>query len=941
MSMKKWKKSEGLRGILLFVLIAAIAVEVISAMYMNVGRQYIRFGEEKRKDFFVSQEETKNLLDGYIRLFDEYMQIGDMITTDGDIDYDKIIMTSVDGKRAYTVKELLKNADYEGEASGRLKKYMDHFAQNCREGESYPWLTRYSLGFDEKIILDEGTIYSFTSPNAIALSPRQISDMLLHQQNMVSISSSKGEYHDLMQDSLSFSLSNTKERKITFHAKSSYEEYIITYFNEYAQYYFLNQAVQSYQEKGQDKFLAAYDSYCKKDEKYTDSKKIFYELIQKKAQDAKKSLSEGQIPWRAHVIPRSLDDAKRYVTFLVETFQEMKYLFSKSNFVFAYENSSNLCITNNEKLWGQVKDKKGAEGLKKAQDTDSVTFAYYDSKGESECSSLYNDSFLMSGNVIERIKNIGATYDKGSYQICVGLDLAGIRSQKYKEDKFTIQYIASNRKAELFERGQIFFLVGAVIFVLVFGLLVMMCGYRRDKDSYALLWYDRIWFEAELFVGFVFIRMIVWLLKLWNGSDIQALLVAYGMIITILVFCCVGIVFSMIKRTKLKCFTDYSLLLLFVREVISRKMKVSDWAQSIERRFAFMSPRRKYRILFLFEAGVILYAAVCAVFIRVDRKVTVGNFMTSELGICGMILGVLLFIVLFCWQRNTLVSEETGILIVKGTKKIMDGDFKYQLPKTEGIGYREAMLIDTVNHIGEVLERAVEESVRSERMKTELIANVSHDIKTPLTSVINYVDLLKRQDIPDEVVQKYLTVLERKSQRLKTLIEDLVEASKASSGAMELDIHTLNFNELIVQTNGEFEDRYEECSIELISEIPEKPLYFQGDGRRVFRILENLYNNTAKYAMPHTRVYVSLESVDGEVVFTMKNISATKLNITADELTERFVRGDRSRSTEGSGLGLSIAKSLTELMGGHFEIVLDGDLFCARVSFEKSSLPQA
>lgn len=156
--MKKWKKSESLRGILLFILFIAIAVEVISAMYMNVGKQYIGFGEEKEKDFFVSQEETKNLLDGYIRMFEEYMQIGSMITTDGDIDYDKVIMMSLDGKKAYTVKELLKNSNYEGEASRQLKEFMDHFEQNCKDGQSYPWLTRASIGFDDKTILEDGSI---------------------------------------------------------------------------------------------------------------------------------------------------------------------------------------------------------------------------------------------------------------------------------------------------------------------------------------------------------------------------------------------------------------------------------------------------------------------------------------------------------------------------------------------------------------------------------------------------------------------------------------------------------------------------------------------------------------------------------------------------------------------------------------------------------------
>lgn len=750
---------------------------------------------------------------------------------------------------------------------------------------------------------------------------------------MISIPSNMGKYPEKLKDSIAVDICGPREKKLDFDAKSSYEEYIITYFSDYAQYYFLNQTVKSYEKNGKEKFTDAYEAYCKKENKYTESKEAFYHRIKKRAQTVKETLGEQQIPWKAHVIPRRLEDAKQYVTFLVETYQEMKYLFSRSNFVFAYENSSNLVITNHEKLWSQIKTQKETQQMREATDTDAVTFAYYNSKDYAEYSTLLNDSFLMSGNVIEKMKNIGSSYNQGSFQICVGVDLAGVRAQKYKEDVFTIQYVDSGEKVELFQRGQVLFCSGTVVFLVVFILLVMMCGYSRKKDGYALMWYDKIWLEIELFIGFVLMSMITWFLKIWNGEDIQVFIIACGLVVTVLLFCCMGILFSLIKRIKLKCFVEYSLILLFGREVLFRKVKLRAWIQNIKKRVAFIAPKIKYRFLFLYELVILLFILTSAVFIKADSEVTISDFMTSALGISGIIMGLSLFVLVLFWQRNSFLSEEASLMIIQGTKKITNGDLEYQLPKIDGMGYRETVLIDTINHIGEVLEKAVEESLRSERMKTELIANVSHDIKTPLTSVINYVDLLKRQNIQDSEVQKYLSVLERKSLRLKTLIEDLVEVSKASSGAMELDIHTLNFNELIIQTNGEFEDRYEECKIDLVSEIPEEPLYFQGDGRRVFRILENLYNNTAKYAMPDTRVYVRLERIEKSLVFSMKNVSAMKLNITPEELTERFVRGDRARTTEGSGLGLSIAKSLTELMGGNFKIELDGDLFCAKVCF--------
>ncbi len=288
---------------------------------------------------------------------------------------------------------------------------------------------------------------------------------------------------------------------------------------------------------------------------------------------------------------------------------------------------------------------------------------------------------------------------------------------------------------------------------------------------------------------------------------------------------------------------------------------------------------------------------------------------------------------------KTMFSAIADEKIREGALKIAQGDIMHRIELPEKAGKDQKELADTINHIRQGLESAVDESVRSERMKTELITNVSHDIKTPLTSVINYVDLLKREHIDNERVQEYLDILDRKSLRLKELIEDLVEASKASSGTIDLQITTLNFGELVNQTNGEFEEKFAKAGLTLVADVSEKPICFQGDGRRVFRILENLYGNVTKYALEGTRVYVTLsqkedsETGEFQAVFSIKNISRDQLTITPQELTERFVRGDDSRTTDGSGLGLYIASNLTELMGGTFEIHMDGDLFRVTVSF--------
>ena len=238
-----------------------------------------------------------------------------------------------------------------------------------------------------------------------------------------------------------------------------------------------------------------------------------------------------------------------------------------------------------------------------------------------------------------------------------------------------------------------------------------------------------------------------------------------------------------------------------------------------------------------------------------------------------------------------------------------------------------------VNDISGGFSNAIEESLKSERLKTELITNVSHDIKTPLTSIINYVDLLKKEEIQNEKAKEYIEILDNKSQRLKKLTEDLIEASKVSSGNVKLNIENINIKELINQTIGEFKDRFEEKGLKIETQISDENLTIKADNRYVYRIIENLFSNITKYAQENSRVYIDIErNRNYRVHICLKNISKEKLNINADELMQRFVRGDKSRYTEGSGLGLSIAKSLTELQKGKFSIKIDGDLF--RVDIE-------
>lgn len=267
----------------------------------------------------------------------------------------------------------------------------------------------------------------------------------------------------------------------------------------------------------------------------------------------------------------------------------------------------------------------------------------------------------------------------------------------------------------------------------------------------------------------------------------------------------------------------------------------------------------------------------------------------------------------------------------KNGKQLSEGDLSTPVDTKRLFGafrrYGQAM-----NRLQSGMESAVQEQMRAERMKTELITNVSHDIKTPLTSIVNYVDLLKKEDISSPAAREYITVLDRQSKRLKKLTEDLVEASKASSGALPVDLQPTDVSVLFSQITGEYQDRLADCHLTLVTQPPAGQPVVLADSKLLSRVMDNLVSNICKYAMPETRVYVSGVTADGQMTMSFKNVSRAELNISPDELMERFVRGDTSRHTEGSGLGLSIARSLVQLMGGTFRLSIDADLFRADVT---------
>ncbi|MCC0728540.1 MULTISPECIES: sensor histidine kinase [unclassified Clostridioides] len=297
----------------------------------------------------------------------------------------------------------------------------------------------------------------------------------------------------------------------------------------------------------------------------------------------------------------------------------------------------------------------------------------------------------------------------------------------------------------------------------------------------------------------------------------------------------------------------------------------------------------------------------------------------------GLLFSICIFLgfALYITKRLSYLSY-----VIEGTEKIKDGELDYKIKISGNDNFTS--LAENINNIGEGLDKAIEEQVKSERMKSDLITNVSHDLKTPLTSIINYVDLIKKEDsIQPDYINDYINVLESKSKRLKLLIEDLFEASRVSSGNIELQVSKIDLVQLLRQSIGELEEKLSKNNLNIRLNVPNEKVYIWADGRRMYRVFENLLSNIAKYSLESTRVYIDVYENGDNVKVVMKNISSYELNFDPSEIMERFKRADESRNTEGSGLGLAIARDLVNLQGGKFYIEIDGDLFKANLEFQK------
>ena len=456
-----------------------------------------------------------------------------------------------------------------------------------------------------------------------------------------------------------------------------------------------------------------------------------------------------------------------------------------------------------------------------------------------------------------------------------------------------------------------------LLFLIDFIWLTAHTGRKYSSDGSMethLNSFDRIY--TEIAAGLVFIPALgiftVGLNLQYSTYNTIASVIITGM--TVFLISCLfwSGYLSLVRRIKAHTLWKNSLFRKCLKLLGSGFHKTGDLIQ-------FFSRNTISRIRMVLALGIFLFLEF---FLSVLIPASSGSFLIFLL-LFALDLGA------FYWMYKVALGRE---LLLNGLKRITDGELSYKIPEENLRGDQKEMA-RYINRIGDGLDAAVEKSLKDERMKTELITNVSHDLKTPLTSIINYVDLLKRKNFTDPEVLNYLEILDSKAHRLKSLTEDVVEASKASTGNISLEMAELNFVEMLYQVMGEFEERFLEHHLMLMTHFPDTSAMIYADGRRMWRILENLFGNVLKYAMENTRVYAEVLIENSTVIFTLKNISAQPLNIPAEELTERFIRGDVARNTEGSGLGLSIAQSLTELQGGIFELYLDGDLFKVCLKF--------
>ena len=456
--------------------------------------------------------------------------------------------------------------------------------------------------------------------------------------------------------------------------------------------------------------------------------------------------------------------------------------------------------------------------------------------------------------------------------------------------------------------------VGIITAVLCIALLVfLMASMGKTPDGVKLRGIHRV--PVDLFLA----AALAAILFLANYSGGAGNLLLYNPLWT-----------WILPSTLMALWIGFVALLTFC--TLAARFRAGKWWRNsiiyIVCRFVYRAVRGFVRALPIAWKGILVYAVVALVNFFGTLLIWLSGSFFLFLVLVALDIAGLYFVIRIMRQLKALQTAAQK-LAAGDLNYTVDTEKMYPVLKEHG---------DNLNAVSIGMNRAVNERMKSERFKTELITNVSHDLKTPLTSIVSYVDLLKKEPIESESAQEYIDVLDRQSQKLKKLTADLVDASKASSGALPVHSEKLDLGELLRQSAGEYTEKFAAAGIVPVLLVPEGETYVTADGRLLWRVLDNLLGNAVKYAQSGTRLYLELVQDETETVLTLKNISREPLNIPAEELMERFVRGDGSRHTDGSGLGLSIAKSLMELMGGKLALTLDGDLFKAALVFSRKTV---
>ena len=564
-----------------------------------------------------------------------------------------------------------------------------------------------------------------------------------------------------------------------------------------------------------------------------------------------------------------------YGYFDVESFKNVKFI--------AFDKISKKYVTNT--VYKNIDDfKKNINGYV------DISFNTVDGKYTKKVGNKENEINNHYDNVVPNIT--------GNMEVYIS-----IPKNLEKEDSLYGEQYWYNRDAKLIRLLELIGFISSIVFLISTIIYLFIKVEPIDKNSKILKYYSKIPLEIIIFLlGYLMVFMIDW--------------ISYPYIDWFAI--CIFVV---------SVFTWISCIILFGKQIKYFDKKIDILKTSFIMRFILNFVKS-------IKDGIKASKKISLI-----RKIFIIGIGCIIINLCSLIFGYGGTIIIPCLTVSIFTAyilKKLAYLseIMDGTEKIKNGDLEYKIPIKDDDNF--TVLAENINNIGQGLENSIEDALKSERMKAELITNVSHDLKTPLTSIINYIELIKKEkNIEPDYINDYIKVLDSKSKRLKVLIEDLFEASKASSGNLEINMNKIELRQLLRQSIGEMEEKILESNLDIRLNLPEDKVYIYADGRRMYRVLENLLSNIIKYSLNNTRVYIDLNVNEGKVTLIMKNISSYELNFDPVEIMERFKRADESRNTEGSGLGLAIAKDLVNLQGGKFHIEIDGDLFKSVLEFDE------